>query len=59
MKADEDGNGKRLYGMIEKELKEQRIYRNDLVKFTVDYLMNYRKEQMLQIINFLKKKLAN
>ena len=59
VKADEDGNGKRLYGMIEKELKEQRIYRNDLVKFTVDYLMNYRQEQMLQIINFLKKKLAN
>ena len=54
-KMNSDKDGKELYKLIEKELKERRIGRDKLVEMTMEHIVNTNKENVNKIVNHLRK----
>lgn len=54
----EDTNGKKLYSLIDSELRERKKDRHDLVELVVDYLFEKDSDSIKPIIDFLKKQFS-
>lgn len=50
-----DNNGKKLYNLIDTELKARNKSRNEVIEMIVDYLITNKPTQIDKIIEFLKK----
>lgn len=57
--SNNDNDGKILYGYIDKELRERRVERVNLVEMVVNYLFENRVKSLEKLIAFLKKQLSD
>ena len=53
-----DNNGKKLYSLIDKELRNRNKTRIEFVDLIVDYLIKNETENLKKVVNFLKKQLT-
>ena len=53
-KTEQDRNGKKLYKLIDGELRNRNKSRNEIVELVVDYLMEKNDDSLKQIVRFLK-----
>ncbi|MCB8766851.1 hypothetical protein L2E68_00900 [Planktothrix agardhii 1029] len=49
-----DKNGKKLYKLIDSELRERGKSRSDIVEIVVEYLLENKHNEISKIVNFLK-----
>lgn len=56
--SDKDDDGKKLFRIIDSELRERRIDRTELVIMVVDYLFEMHDCSLSKLTDFLKKQLA-
>ncbi len=50
-----DANGKKLYSLIDSELRERKKDRHELIEIIVDYLFEKEKDTIKPVVDFLKK----
>ena len=53
--AREDADGKKMYSLIDSELRERKKNRDELIEMVVDYLFENDNNSITRIIKFLKK----
>ena len=51
---DSDNDGKKLFGILDTELRERRVERSELVKMIVDYLFEIQDSSLSKLSQFLK-----
>lgn len=52
-----DKDGKKLFNILDLELRERRISRSDLISITIDYIFNNQDANINRLVTFLKKQL--
>lgn len=57
--ASKDYTGKRLYSLIDSELRERRKDRHELIEMVVDYLFESDNNSITKIVKFLQKQFTN
>lgn len=57
--ADADKDGKKLFGIIDTELRERRVERSELVTMVVDYLFETQDESLKKLTAYLKKQMES
>lgn len=57
--SENDSNGKKLYKLIDSELRERGKSRDEIIEMVVDYLWENKEKQVGSISTFLKKLLSN
>ena len=50
-----DANGKKLYSLIDSELRERKKDRHELIEIIVDYLFEKETDTIKPVVDFLKK----
>lgn len=58
-KPENDNDGKKLFKILDKELKERRVSREEMISNIVNYLFENNDESLEQLTDFLKKQMAN
>lgn len=53
-----DANGKKLYSLIDSELRERKKDRHELIEIIVDYLFEKEKDTIKPVVDFLKKQFS-
>lgn len=56
--SDNDNNGKKLFGVIDSELRERRVDRSELVTMIVEYLFENEDNSLNKLTVFLKKQMS-
>ncbi len=56
--SDNDNDGKKLFRIIDSELRQRRIERSELVKMVVDYLFEKDDKNLNKLTSFLKKQMS-
>lgn len=56
-KAENDKDGKKLFGILDTELRERRKERSELVTMIVEYLFDEKDESLNKLTTFLKKQM--
>lgn len=56
--SDNDNNGKKLFGIIDSELRERRVDRSELVTMIVEYLFENEDNSLNKLTVFLKKQMS-
>lgn len=54
-----DKDGKKLFGVIDTELRERRVERSELVTMVVDYLFEIEDESLNKLTSFLRKQMES
>lgn len=54
-----DKDGKKLFGIIDTELRERRVERSELVTMVVDYLFEIEDESLNKLTSFLRKQMES
>lgn len=57
--TDGDKDGKKLFGIIDTELRERRVERSELVTMVVDYLFEIQDESLNKLTTYLKKQMES
>lgn len=57
--TDKDTDGKKLYNVIDTELRDRRVERSELVSMIVDYLFNTNDESLNKLSSFLQKQMKS
>ena len=57
--ADADKDGKKLFGIIDTELRERRVERSELVTMVVDYLFETQDESLKKLTAYLRKQMES
>ena len=57
--ADADKDGKKLFGIIDTELRERRVERSELVTMVVDYLFETQDESLMKLTAYLRKQMES
>ena len=57
--ADADKDGKKLFGIIDTELRERRVERSELVTMVVDYLFEIQDESLKKLTAYLRKQMES
>ena len=52
--SESDNDGKKLFGILDTELRERRVDRSELVKMVVDYLFEIQDGSLGKLTQFLK-----
>ena len=53
-----DKDGKKLFNILDSELRERRVSRSELITMTIDYIFESSDVNIDKITSFLKKQLA-
>lgn len=57
--TDADKDGKKLFGIIDTELRERRVERSELVTMVVDYLFEKQDESLKKLTTYLRKQMES
>lgn len=57
--TEKDKDGKKLFGIIDAEMRERRVERSELVTIIVDYLFETNNESINKLTTFLKKQMES
>ena len=57
--TNKDKDGKKLFGIIDTELRERRVERSEIVAMIVDYLFEKNDDSLNKLSSFLKKQMES